>query len=1165
MIDVRAAEQILDFQTRIGDARRAREQLEGAVALHNVLEREGVAYLADEVGMGKTYVAMGALALFRHYAPNFRVLIVAPRENIQKKWMKELQNFVRHNVRYADLRMKGFGGRPARAMVFCDRLATLAREATSDLNRDFFVRLTSFSLAFGEDVSEGSTWSATMRKEMRGALPWLDPEVFRATSKKTWKDNVARALCCALPVFDLVIVDEAHNLKHGFQDDSAARNRTLALALGHPAGAADARLFPGYGPRARRVLFLSATPIDGAWRHLWNQLNVVGRADSFAELAQEPTTEQELEAAKAAARRILVRRVTQMHVGDQTLTKNLYRREWRRGGVQAFDEPIQITDDRQRLVLALVQKKVSEVIRSDKFGPSFQIGMLASFESFLQTAKVKSADGTSSTFDDSEQTHDAAERDGVDVDIVNRLARDHRERFGHELPHPKMDALVDALSQSWVQGRKALVFVRRVASVKEIKRKLDDRYDVWLFDRLRREAPAGAQRMLETAMQRYQREKREARDRGLDDGVDTPGTARQKHGADVGGTDTFFAWFFRGDGPKGVFSGSAVAKRFSSSSGSEGTFFERNHVADLLGVRPADAPAALARALGTDDEECRRRLGQKMLRFLPRTARLRRGERFEAAQAAAVAMLGDVPGPWQEAARVLWRQRYMHSQQQAQATVISSVDGLLETRTFFSELQTDRLLTQALWPDSDADDVVDRIIDRERRALLLSATARLGHPFIDLYLLALRRQGIENDDRDDDEGGASGEGALVDEYLALLRRQQAEPQWNSFRELASVAENYALLLDTNLEGFVGAELVEGPALLGSILQRQQPVAGMSGSARNSRVIKQFRMPGYPFVLVTTDVLQEGEDLHTFCSDVYHYGIAWTPSSMEQRIGRIDRVRSQSDRRLGALTRAPDGHEKLQVLYPHLEDTVEKVQVDVVLARMNRFLRLMHEGWGPPDVDDRRVHLARALLSGPRHVGALDKPLQTSFPVDRSLLHGDIQEPAVTSTMAHDAALRLSALRTTLRTITNADLSIDWEPEHAPGLLLGTAHLCDDGAKRQQPFALMLRSVGERLVVRCVSPIGQVMASQGRALADVPAARMLRIGVIVDSKSGAYDMTVEDDVLLGDPAHDHERVARVVARVVRGADRLEQVHLPDRDQPLAIFRPQIDSEANPDER
>ena len=45
--------------------------------------------------MGKTDVALGALALFPHYEPAFRVLFIAPRENIQQKWITELGSWTR--------------------------------------------------------------------------------------------------------------------------------------------------------------------------------------------------------------------------------------------------------------------------------------------------------------------------------------------------------------------------------------------------------------------------------------------------------------------------------------------------------------------------------------------------------------------------------------------------------------------------------------------------------------------------------------------------------------------------------------------------------------------------------------------------------------------------------------------------------------------------------------------------------------------------------------------------------------------------------------------------------------------------------------------------------------------------------------------------------------
>ena len=67
----------------------------------------------------------------------------------------------------------------------------------------------------------------------------------------------------------------------------------------------------------------------------------------------------------------------------------MYRREWRGGGCDKHDEPLQVPDQRQRLIVALIQKKVAEILQDERFKASFQIGMLASFESFYRTAKVK--------------------------------------------------------------------------------------------------------------------------------------------------------------------------------------------------------------------------------------------------------------------------------------------------------------------------------------------------------------------------------------------------------------------------------------------------------------------------------------------------------------------------------------------------------------------------------------------------------------------------------------------------------------------------------------------------------------------------------------------------------------------------------------------------------
>ncbi len=1168
MIDVKTAGQLIDFGARMGSGRRADEQLEGAVAIHNILEKHRVAYLADEVGMGKTYVALGALALFRHFRPDFRVLVIAPKENIQLKWMKELRNFAAHNVRFPDLRVVSIDRQPARPLVACDNLIQFVREVVVDSKRDFFLRLSSFSLALGDDV-ERKAWRR-VRDELRHEVPWLPEEALDLRSKKdVFKDNFARAICCALPVFDLVIVDEGHNLKHGFKTGVAARNRVLALALGHPSEAGANRLFPEYGPRAKRVLFLSATPLEESYRHVLNQLDVCGLERGFRELADDKLTDEEK---KCVAAKFLVRRVTTMRVGGQDLTKNQYRREWRRGGVHDHDEPIRVKDDRERLVVALIQKKVAELLGSEKFNMSFQIGMLASFESFLETTRLKQADdeAVGANFDDTDQTDDVkddalrlAAREGIDVNDVNRLTRHYRSTFGREMPHPKMDALVASLSTAWTTGRKALVFVRRVKSVDELKRKLDEKYDEWLIPALRKRLPAKAWSRYDEMVARYQSEKQGAADTraaraSQPRDVGQPGEVTRLE--DTGGTDTFFAWFFRGEGPRGVISGANVQRRFIQKGTAYSTFFEDNHIACLLGVEPGGVGDALARACRLEPAKLSAVLRERAAKYLSRARRHPRADRMEAAQAAALELLAERNGALGEHARLIFHERFEASKKKSPTSDAPDVTDALEYATFFTEIRGPKrtALRQALWPPARGASAIAEFRDEQLRGQLLSTAARLGHSLIDLYALTIGRIGnielraLEGDDK---EGGEL-ERRRIDEYLDLLESQRVTPlsdrDWGAFDELSQIAQNFDLILDVNASEARVTPLEATARYFGDLLGEQQPVGGMSGQV-NKTLRDQFRMPGYPFVLVTTDLLQEGEDLHTFCSAVYHYGIAWTPSSMEQRIGRIDRVRSQTDRRLSGAASMPEGGELLQVYYPHLEDTVEVLQVQRVLARMNVFLRLMHEGLAVPKGDHRQIDVGRELAAGIRVVETITERLRSAFPVPAWALDGSGARLLANATTADAALKRLEKLTKTVF----EGLAIDWERSPRNGRLLGTVTLSNG---RIQPFTLVLKSEGDRLILRCISPVGQVGPEEAMALVEESARKHpARVGAIVGRDDISYDLTVEDDVLLGDLSFDAARAAVLLRRVAQQADALEQIHLPLLDQALDVFQPDLSAD------
>ena len=1067
--------------------------------------------------------------------------------------------------------------------MVCDSLIELANEALLNQDRDFFLRMTSFSVALSD---------AERRKELRKRLcrqiPWLRRADVSNRTREAFRDSFGRAINGAVPSADLVIVDEAHNLKHGYGERVSTRNRLMGLAFGHPSASRDSPEW--YEPRAKRVLLLSATPFEEDYAAIQRQFDIFGFGDAKLrdgagkdpiglKLLADPEVAEDRK--QQLLQRLLLRRVSGLMIARELHTKNMYRREWRQGGMSDHDQPISINDPKQRLIVALMQKKVSEVLQSERFNNQFQIGMLSSFESFLQTVettrrrRAQAADEEDSEagyFDDAEQNFIANpdERRGIDTDAIADIARSYRERFGSALPHPKLDATAEAHRSAFDTSEKTLIFVRRVATVSELAAKLEESFDEWVRARMKVTLPALAGEV-DQLFQRYNDErlrrpeelaKTEVRSVGgdvPDSDVDDLGENRQLLlEEDEGGAETFFAWFFRGQGPADVLSGAAFQRnRLSSASSTYVSLFDDDYVAWLLDAQDSETNVldALAKVLGESPDQCTAMMRRLAYSYFSERSRQRdgypRGYVVEGYQIAALVLLADREGDLGCRARMVLEERYP-GQRPSPADPPRGFPGPSEglgLTTVCTELRRRPHLRKKLWPEEPTDHFRAGFRRQEQRRELLSAMARLGAAYIDLYLLAIAALGSFSLGRQTERREPAER--LAVEYVDLLEGQMEKTGFHAFRELSAAAGAFDHIVAVNFPDVPTAGLPELARIYGATLQKQVPVGRMSGGV-NKRLVRQFRMPGFPLVLVSTDVLQEGEDLHTFCRRVVHYGITWTSSAMEQRTGRIDRIGGLVQRELDGSPVQPGQEALIQVHYPHLQDTVEVLQVRRVLKRLNRFLKLMYRTGAVDESRESSIDASRAWLEELEDVRPIAGRLESAFPVREEWLQGNTGAADV---VRPDWERQFAHLRSIWGEISGNGRIREIPSDHER-VRLGTIVVdgFDDtgvssgsGLRKNQNFRLELRSqvTGEATLLWCRSEVEPLDLTDNEQI-DALIAAQQAIGwpkvCLQPRVTKEHDeIFVEGDILFDPTSTGPREVQALVERTARSAILLRADH------------------------
>jgi len=119
-----------------------------------------------------------------------------------------------------------------------------------------------------------------------------------------------------------------------------------------------------------------------------------------------------------------------------------------------------------------------------------------------------------------------------------------------------------------------------------------------------------------------------------------------------------------------------------------------------------------------------------------------------------------------------------------------------------------------------------------------------------------------------------------------------------------------------------------------LLPNVRLVNGQTRSETRQRLMLTFNTPFYPEILIASSVMSEGVDLHLNCRHMIHHDLCWNPSNLEQRTGRVDRIGAKAER-----VGKPIG-----VFLPYVGETQDEKMYRVVMDRERWFNVVMGEDY-----------------------------------------------------------------------------------------------------------------------------------------------------------------------------------------------------------------------------
>ncbi|HSN98989.1 MAG TPA: DEAD/DEAH box helicase family protein, partial [Candidatus Nanopelagicales bacterium] len=531
------------------DIERQEDTVLRALAL---LDGQPGVVLADEVGMGKTFEALGVVAAFRYASRTSRIVVLTPGPDLNTKWEKEF-------ARFGEGRDKiyAFGDEVVAVRAVSDFVAALREKHI------VVAPITIFNSARGgRDLAyllslychwkrlHGNTTNAILRSFSNGALERVDvtqerflgiagldelthhldvafrgargedpheglDALYQAEGNAAFerRDVVRRALDLArfrlvralIPAVDLLVLDEAHKLKN------ADTVRSIAVTT-------------TFRRKFRKALFLTATPF---------QLDIEELRQVFALFAL----------ARGAPADLLTRADALFaDIRDYQRAYDAFQQAWARldpGTAAEFGQLFARDPELAGVVedptLRVVTNAARELLRlkRDKIEPGFRAWMIRSLREDKRVYREhkqsrRFPEGSSvlpflvyerfiaELFRQQARTHKAA----VEINMVSSygaartgalLADEVRESLPPEVEgyrrllrgvldelrerpaaHPKLSYVLEDALDAAERGEKTLVFCARVETLAELARELGRAWEARLLERWRRAYPGAA-------------------------------------------------------------------------------------------------------------------------------------------------------------------------------------------------------------------------------------------------------------------------------------------------------------------------------------------------------------------------------------------------------------------------------------------------------------------------------------------------------------------------------------------------------------------------------------------------------------------------------------------------------------------------------------------------